>query len=584
MTNDSFAQMTNVNRQMSNVSMHVSVEKLRRLLVGPGHLAVADFDAAKDEAEKQKKDVVEMIMEKGLIREDQLTRLIAEAEDIPFADLHHEGINEEVFEMIPEHMARSRHIVAFRQDAEAIHIGMREPKDMETINILEKKIGKKIIAYLISQSDFLYALSGYRKHLREELDKIIAEVSASPLESEEKEGGPTIKAVEQILTYGFTNRASDIHIEPREDHALLRFRIDGVMHDILEIPRDFYDRIILRIKLISKMRIDEHLAAQDGRFRFHVEGEPVDVRVSVLPITKGENAVMRLLSSSARDFTLGSIGFSDADLTRMSSALRHPQGMILVSGPTGSGKTTTLYSVMKILNNRDVHVTTIEDPVEYDIEGVSQIQVNEKTNLSFAQGLRAIVRQDPDIIMVGEIRDRETAGIAINSALTGHLVLSTLHANDTPTTLIRFADMGIESFLIASTVHIIVGQRLVRTICMSCRESYDISMYRADEKKQAIVHDPVFISFFASKKGPTHLYRGIGCETCYHTGYTGRPGIFEVLVVDDAMRAAIVRRASRDEIRTLAHAAGTTSMLEDGVEKVKNGITTIEELLRVVSE
>ncbi len=564
--------------------MNVPFEKLKRLLVGPGHVAEADFDAAAAEAEKQKKDLAEMIVEKGLLREDQLTRLIAESEGVPYADLHHEGIDEDTFQMIPEQMARSRRMVAFKRDRDGLHIGMREPKDMETVNILEKKTGERVVAYLISDGDFLFALSGYRKRLREELERIITELDRSPLREAEGAEGPTIKAVEIILTYGFTNRASDIHLEPHEHQALMRFRIDGVMHDILNIPMDFYERMLLRIKLISKMRIDEHLAAQDGRFRFTVENEPVDVRVSVVPVTKGENIVMRLLSAAARDFTLGTIGFSDADLARMSDALRHPQGMILVSGPTGSGKTTTLYAVMKILNNRDVHITTIEDPVEYDIEGVSQIQVNEKTNLTFAQGLRAIVRQDPDIIMVGEIRDRETAGIAINSALTGHLVLSTLHANDAPTTLIRFADMGIEPFLIASTVHLIVGQRLVRKICETCRASYEIATYAADEKNRTMVNDPALAPLFASGHAPTHLYRGAGCNTCAHTGYIGRTGIFEVLIVNDAIRGAIVRRAPRDEILSLARAAGTTAMLEDGIEKVKSGATTVEELLRVISE
>ncbi len=564
--------------------MRIPSEKLKRLLVGPGHVSAEDFDAVWEEAEKQHKDAMDMIVEKGLIREDQLTRLLAESEGVLFADLHHEGIDEDAFEQIPEHMARSRRIVAFREDAEQLHIGMREPNDLEIVNVLGKKTGKKIVAYLISQQDFLYALAGYRKRLREELERIIADLKRGPRREKEGEESPTIKAVELILTYGFTNRASDIHLEPRESKALMRFRIDGVMHDMLDIPLDFYERMLLRVKLISKMRIDEHLAAQDGRFRFLVEGEPVDVRVSVVPVTKGENVVMRLLSASARDFTLGTIGFSDADLARTAGALRHPQGMILVSGPTGSGKTTTLYAVMKILNNRDVHITTIEDPVEYDIEGVSQIQVNEKTNLTFAQGLRAIVRQDPDIIMVGEIRDRETAGIAVNSALTGHLVLSTLHANDTPTTLIRFADMGIEPFLIASTVHIIVGQRLVRMICTACRQSYEPSADTTDEKEKALARDPVLSSLFASDKGPVRLYRGAGCNTCGHTGYIGRIGIFEVLVMDDAIRAAIVRRATRGEILSLANATGTTTMLQDGIEKVKNGTTTVEELLRVVSE
>lgn len=335
---------------------------------------------------------------------------------------------------------------------------------------------------------------------------------------------------------------------------------------------------------MARMRIDEHRSAQDGKLRFHTDDTHfTDIRISIVPTKYGENVVMRLLSAEGRQYTLGTLGFSGNDLERINAAVDSPHGMILVTGPTGSGKSTTLYGVLKKLNKRNVHIATIEDPVEYDIEGVTQIQVNEQTNLSFANGLRALVRQDPDIIMVGEIRDQETAGIAVNSALTGHLVLSTLHTNDAPTALPRLLDMHVEPFLVASTIEVIIAQRLVRKICPSCIGSY---VPDTTEKKKlfraTIVKDLLKKKGYTEKKKMT-LYKGSGCKVCNQTGYIGRMGLFEVLAMTETLRALVMQEASADEIRGQAVKEGMTTMLEDGIAKALEGQTTIEEVLRVAA-
>jgi type II secretory ATPase GspE/PulE/Tfp pilus assembly ATPase PilB-like protein len=390
--------------------------------------------------------------------------------------------------------------------------------------------------------------------------------------------------VNLLLQYGYDSKASDIHIEPYEKKILVRFRIDGVMHDVLDIPKEFLDLILTRIKILARLRTDEHRTSQDGKLRFKSDGERVDVRVSIIPITQGENVVMRLLSAKNRQFTLKDLGLGKNDMKKVNRSIKHPHGMILVTGPTGSGKTTTLYAVLRMLNRRDIHISTIEDPVEYDIEGVSQIQVNMKTDLSFAKGLRSLVRQDPDIIMVGEIRDEETAGIAVNSALTGHLVLSTLHTNDAATTLPRLLDMDIEPFLVSSTVNVAIAQRLIRKICNKCKVSYTLN---AEEVK--ILDANSAVKEICKIKGYTdlkkmRLYKGKGCKVCGETGYHGRIGVFEILEMTEEIKQLIVKRATSDEILTLAKKQGMTTMLEDGIEKVLNGDTSIEEVLRVTVE
>lgn len=387
-----------------------------------------------------------------------------------------------------------------------------------------------------------------------------------------------IRLVDLLIEYAYLSRTSDIHIDPGEGNVMIRFRIDGVMHDAFTLPKEIQSEIISRIKVLSGLRTDEHQAAQDGRFKFKSEKENVrfDVRVSIVPTYYEENAVLRILAEQGRTFTLKDVAFTPRDRERVERAITKPYGMILVTGPTGSGKTTTLYTILKTIKTPEVSIITIEDPIEYSLEGVDQIQVNNQTGLTFANGLRSILRQDPNVIMVGEIRDEETAAIAVNAALTGHLLLSTLHTNDAATTLPRLLDMKVEPFLIASTVNIAIAQRLVRTICPDCKE----------KKKYPIATLELFGSALpeGTLKDTDAFYTGKGCDACTGSGYKGRVGIYEVLEVSEAIREAIIKHLDASEIKKIAMHEGMVTMLEDGLRKAKSGLTTIEEVLRVMHE
>lgn len=382
--------------------------------------------------------------------------------------------------------------------------------------------------------------------------------------------------IDLIVRKAWESGTSDIHIDPMDDAIIIRYRIDGVLYDVLSLKKEVQPLIITRIKVLSSLRTDEHFIAQDGRFRASYENGNVDLRISIIPTFHGENVVMRLLVGGARALGLEQLGFSPPDLKKIQRYMKQPYGMILATGPTGSGKTTTLYSVLQILNSRDVSIVTIEDPIEFAIPGLTQIQVNVATNLTFSQGLRSIVRQDPNVVLVGEIRDTETASIAVNAAMTGHLLLSTLHTNDAATTLPRLLDMQIEPFLIATTVNIAIGQRLVRKLCSECREQYTMS-------KEEIATLAELVPEELLTKNRT-VYRAKGCNVCNHTGYVKRMGIYEVLEVSETVRDLIKRRASADDIRAKAREEGMTTMLEDGFLKVSQGITSIEEILRVVHD
>ncbi|MDP2629607.1 MAG: GspE/PulE family protein [Candidatus Harrisonbacteria bacterium] len=386
-----------------------------------------------------------------------------------------------------------------------------------------------------------------------------------------------IKIVDMLVEEAYGSRASDIHLDPEEEDLRVRFRIDGVLHDVYAFPKELNSEIITRIKVLSGLRTDEHFATQDGRLRLKMADEKfLDVRVSIAPTYYGENCVMRLLADHSTDFTLEILGFSEENLKKIERAIAKPYGLILATGPTGSGKTTTLYMILKKLNHPDISIVTIEDPIEYSLPGVDQIQVNTKTGLLFSTGLRSILRQDPNIVMVGEIRDSETATIAVNAAMTGHLVLSTLHTNDAPTTLPRLLDLGVEPFLIASTLNIAVGQRLVRTICQDCKVKRVLS---ADEIKALKENIPE--KLLGTNKT---FYTGEGCNRCGGSGFKGRIGIHEIIEVTEKVRALIMQKANADEIKKAAVEEGMTTMLEDGILKAIKGITTIEEVLRVFHE
>ena len=388
-----------------------------------------------------------------------------------------------------------------------------------------------------------------------------------------------VKIVDLLLEQGCQRKASDIHIEPERNYTAVRFRVDGVMYDVVTLPKNMYEKILTRVKILARLRTDEHQVPQDGKLQFEYENQLVDIRVSVVPTIKGENIVMRLLSETVRQYTLEALGLNEKDYKKAMKYVQKPWGMILVTGPTGSGKTTTLYAILQILNRRDLNIITIEDPVEYYIEGITQIQVNTKADLTFANGLRAIVRQDPNIIMVGEIRDEETADIAINSGMTGHLVLSTMHTNDAVTALPRFLEMGVKPFLVASTVNVVIAQRLVRQICRECVVECDEAIADITLKMPEIA-----LSKLVAGKEKIRIYKGKGCEKCKNTGYHGRIGIFEILEMTEEIQSLIMHRADANSIRQKAIEQGMTTMFDDAVSKALAGKITIDEIIRVIKQ
>jgi type IV pilus assembly protein PilB len=386
-----------------------------------------------------------------------------------------------------------------------------------------------------------------------------------------------INLVDIIIESAHGFRSSDIHIDPLDDSVRIRMRIDGILRDVTTLPKSVHHEIISRIKILSNLRTDEHQKTQDGRFRAELkDAGPVDIRVSIAPTYHGENCVLRLLADKNTEYTLDNLGFSESNKAKIIKAIRRPHGMILVTGPTGSGKTTTLYAIIQRLNTKDVSIITIEDPIEYAIGGIEQVQVNTKAGLTFASGLRSFLRQDPNIIMVGEIRDSETASLAVNTALTGHLLLSTLHTNDAATTLPRLLDMGVESFLVASTVNIAIGQRLVRKICPKCKKEKKLSPAELKSITEIIPAELINES--------DKFYEGKGCDNCQNSGYQGRIAVHEVLVIDNDIRDAILNKVSATDIKQIAIKNGMITMTQDGVEKAKAGLTTLDEIIRVTHD
>jgi type IV pilus assembly protein PilB len=561
----------------------LSDKKLRDILIKQNYLTKADAEKGLALSAEYKTPLEQTLVSEGLITKEVLGQALAEYFKADFLNLDKVKPDRAVVALIPEKMARSKGLAAINFTTDKLLLGMSDPSDKVTVNLIRKKVGKKVTAYLMLRDDLEEVWSFYKKSLDQEFKDILAVLASKKTTIEEKEEA-TIQIVDSLLRHGNDSKASDIHIEPYANQVVVRFRIDGVMYDELKIEKKFLEPIVSRIKIMAKMRIDEHRAAQDGKLRYEASEDILDVRVSIVPIVEGENVVLRLLASRNKRIGLTNLGFGARDMKKLKRAMDKPHGMILVTGPTGSGKTTTLYAVLTILNKTDVHIATIEDPVEYNIEGVSQIQVDVKTNLTFANGLRALVRQDPDIIMVGEIRDKETAGIAVNSALTGHLVLSTLHTNDAPTTLPRLIDMEVEPFLVASTINLIIAQRLVRKNCEKCRVSYKIT----DEEKIIVANEPSIQTILKNKGikniDKLNLYKGKGCAVCGQTGYSGRIGIFEVMEMNDEIRGLVTDKASSPEIMKAARKAGMTTMLQDGLEKVFSGMTSLDEVLKASRE
>lgn len=517
--------------------------------------------------------LAEALVDKEIISEEKLTQLLAQYLKIKFVNLSEIILDSNLVNLVPEKVARKQHLIIFGQGNDSLNVAMVDPTDQEQIDLLSQKTGKKIIPYIASPRDLENSLKIYRQDIQTTFDLLLSGDSKLATISEDT---PVAKIADLLIEYAYQDKASDIHIEPEEKYCLIRFRLDGVLHDVLRLPKNLHERIISRIKVLSRLRTDEHLSPQDGKMRIQLDRENLDIRVSIVPVADGEKVVLRLLSSKSRQFSLQDLGMNSSDLQKVNKAFSKSFGMILATGPTGSGKTTSIYSILKILNSRDKNITTIEDPVEYRIGGVNQIQVNNKTNLNFSNGLRSILRQDPNIIFVGEIRDNDTAAIAVNAALTGHLVLSTLHTNDAATAIPRFIDMKVEPFLVASTINIIIAQRLVRKICKRCIKQ--VSVTSQDLAKN--LSKNIILKNFGSKK-EVKLYQGSGCDFCHHTGYSGRIGIFEVIELNNKLRKLITQKSDSETILAEAMSDGMTTMLDDGLQKCLNGDTTIEEILRV---
>ena len=567
--------------------MHLLEEDIKKIIKKSELVEEKDFSVALAEAERSNRNVLDILIGKGLINEKYLTDSIAEFFGVKTINLKSIVIPQEILELIPEAYAKSRGVILFEFDKEKRRgkLAMTDPEDFQTLQYLRTKLNAWLDVYLISSVDLKYGLRQYKKKISEDFNKIIEENLSESMGmagmvdvTKMIESVPIVSIVNTIIEHAATLGSSDIHFEPFENKLAVRYRIDGILNEILTLPKIIADVLVARVKVLANLQIDIHNAPQDGRFRFPLEDQFIDIRVSVIPTFHGEKAEMRLLKGSLRPLTLYELGISHDDLTKLESAIKKPRGMILVTGPTGSGKTTTLYSVLGILNTPQVNITTVEDPIEYDISGVNQTQVNVKAGLTFALGLRSLVRQNPDIIMVGEIRDQETADIAVNAALTGHRLLSTLHTNDAPTTIPRLIDLGVQAFLIASTLNVIVAQRLARRICSACVHSVKPSKEVANAFKENAKSAGLKIEI------PDTVYKGNGCGVCGFTGYHGQIGIFEILYISDAVRDLITNQSSVNEIRKKAREEGMKIMLEDGLDKIEAGQTTLEEVLRVAAE
>jgi type II secretory ATPase GspE/PulE/Tfp pilus assembly ATPase PilB-like protein len=537
---------------------------IAELLARENYVTQDTLTAARKYAVAHNTSPLEYLKTENIVSSEIIGQAVAEHFGVTYFDLSNQLINKEYTQLLSEETARQYRVIVVDFSINRVTITTDEPGQPKLTEILSKLLAGKSVQLCYSNTDDINEhLNLYRKPLDTRFSKIIA-------------GNERVapELLEEIFEDSLSYKASDIHFEPQIKEIVIRFRVDGVLHEAGRIPKQYYENILNRVKVQSGLRIDEHFSTQDGSLRYDSAGQVVDMRTSIVPTVEGEKVVLRVLSTYVQGLTLADLGLSAANQKTLQTIAAKPFGMILAAGPTGSGKTTTLYALLKLLNSPDTNITTIEDPVEYRMQGVNQIQVNPQTDFTFTKGLRAIVRQDPDIILVGEIRDQDTAEIAVNAALTGHLLLSTFHANDAATAIPRLIDMGIEPFLLASTLEVIVAQRLVRKLCTKCRHS--VTKNQADFQTLQL---QTAASYFHD--ATITLYAGNGCEICGFTGYKGRTAIFELIRITPAMQELIAQKPSKQTIWELASREGAQSFFEDGITKVKNGITSIEELSRV---
>jgi len=544
--------------------MQLDNKNIKDILLNGNYVSGEDAEKVKNYKEKSKESLMNYVVSEGIVNKDIMGQALAEHFKVPYADLNsYPPVREQALK-IPEEVAKKFMVALFKEDEKTAIITTSDPSQKNLgVKIKSLLPNKKITVNYSLPEDIESVFIHYRKALDTRFIEII---------KSQKRIAPEI--IEEIIGDALSYNASDIHFEPQNTEVLVRFRVDGVMQEAGRLPKEYYGNIVNKIKVQANLRIDKHRSTQDGAIRLTKDGKEVDMRISIAPTVNGEKIVIRLLSSYIRNFSLSDLGLSKENEKQFVRASRKPFGMILVVGPTGSGKSTSLYSLLKLLNHPEVNITTIEDPVEYKISGISQIQVNTEAEITFATGLRSIVRQDPDIILVGEIRDEETAEIAVNAALTGHLLFSTFHANNAATSIPRLLDIGIQPFLLSSTLELIVAQRLVRRICEECRYSYK-------EKRSNLEHlIPGAKKYF--NKEDVVLYKGKGCSSCSETGYKGRIAVFEFISMTPEMKDLILKSPSTNQIWELAQTQGALSLFDDGIQKIKTGITSLDELLRVV--
>ncbi len=602
--------------------MRISDALVEKLLLDSGSTTAEQLKNVREQNQDEKKPLQDLVVQANLVSEKDLTKLYAIEIDVPFVELKPQDIKHDILRKIPERIARQYNAVMYDVVEDGTHmIAMADPDDIQAISFLKKQLGEHITVSVATRSNIAAALDQYRGNIGSELTKVITSDDKPDEEEEEiseedlAEDSPVAQTVNLLIEYAIRSGASDIHIEPRETYISIRYRVDGVLREANKLPKKVHGALVSRIKILSNLKIDERRAPQDGRFKIEVNGQTYALRVSTLPITEGEKVVMRVLNESAKAASLEELGYWGISLESINKAIKQPHGMILVTGPTGSGKSTSLFSVLSLLNKPTINISTVEDPVEYRIPGANQVQLNPKAGMTFASGLRALMRQDPNVIMVGEIRDGETADIGVQAALTGHLVFATLHTNNAATCLPRLLDMGIEPFLIASTVRAVVGQRLVRKLCVDCRETFKpdsailgeiSSIFSIDEpaimkqihflEKQALDggigtssagKSKVDTSKLSSSETAiTTLYRPHdgGCSSCGHTGYRGRVGIYEVLSNSSEIQKQIMGGGTSEDIQNTAIKNGMITMQLDGFIKALRGQTSIEEIVRVTTE
>ena len=553
-----------------------------------GLVTAEGFDAVVAEAARMEQNVADILVSRNLISEDYFANLAARYFGVERANLLARDIDEQALQLLPEDVARQKHVIIFGRAADgALDVAMEDPSNLETIEFLSQRLHARIRPFLGTSADLDKGFSAYGKRTSESFRKLIEDNIRESLRSKAKGAEqaatevPIVAIIDNMISYAVSLRASDIHMEILEDAVLVRYRIDGVLHEIIRIPREVHPAVVARIKVLGGMKIDEHAKPQDGRFRYKLGSDLVDLRIAIIPTFHGEKVEMRILAGAQKPLSLRELGMLDDMVKVVEENAQKSYGMILVTGPTGSGKTTTLYSILTMLNRPEVNIVTVEDPIEYDMKYINQTQINPQAGITFANGLRAILRQDPNVIMVGEVRDEETAEISVHSALTGHLVLSSLHTNDAQPAVPRLIDMKIAPFLVAAVLNMILAQRLVRRVCTDC-----ITSYAPDPSLEAVVQRQLTeLGIETGFKLPKLLYRGRGCEACGGAGFRGRVAIFEILNVSEGVRKIIVsRELTLDALRAHAKSEGMVTMFEDGLRKAEQGMTTIEEILRVIRE